>query len=69
MDPQSEDVPHWYPLMRAARSLGVPPWELEQVSVEWRERALLAEQAENAHQEHMQKKANKRSSLGGNREH
>jgi hypothetical protein len=62
-------VPHWYPLLRAARSLGVAPWEMEKISIEWRERALTAEQAEVAHQEYMQKRANRKHSMSGIREH
>jgi hypothetical protein len=33
-------------LVRAARYLGVPPWELERRSIAWRDRALIAESAE-----------------------
>ena len=32
--------------MRAARYLGVSPWELEKAPMKWRQRALMAESAE-----------------------
>lgn len=35
-------MPDWYPLMRAARYLGVPPWELLDQPLFWREKALIA---------------------------
>jgi uncharacterized protein Usg len=38
--------PEWYPLIRAARYLGVPPWELAEQSYVWQEWALAAESAE-----------------------
>ncbi len=38
--------PHWYLLIRAAKYLGVPPWDLEQAPIEWFYRALAAEEAE-----------------------
>lgn len=40
-------VPEWYLLIRAARYLGVPPWDLMQQPAIWREWALTAENAEN----------------------
>jgi hypothetical protein len=40
-------MPDWYPLIKAARYLGVAPWELLAQSVWWREKALIAESAEN----------------------
>lgn len=39
-------VPDWYPLIRAARYLGVAPWDLARQPVWWREIALQAERAE-----------------------
>jgi len=44
------ELPDWYPAIRAARYMGVPPWELHP-SVDnalWGEVALAAEWAENA---------------------
>jgi len=43
--------PRWYLTMRAARYLGTVPWGdarvgLEDVSILWRQRALMAESAE-----------------------
>lgn len=43
-------MPNWYPTIRAARYLGIAPWELAQRSVVWRDWALLAEAAEQAAQ-------------------
>lgn len=39
-------VPDWYPRQQAARYLGVPEWELEQQSIEYTNRALVAMDAE-----------------------
>jgi hypothetical protein len=38
--------PDWYRLLRAAKYLGVPPWELLQQPACWYDWALLAESAE-----------------------
>lgn len=40
-------VPQWYLLVRAARYLKVPPWDLATKPVWWMNVALAAEQAEN----------------------
>lgn len=39
--------PEWYPLIQAARYLGVPPWELAERPLIWREWALAAMAADN----------------------
>jgi hypothetical protein len=39
-------VPDWYPLVRAARYLGVSPWELAGQPTTWRHIALASERAE-----------------------
>jgi hypothetical protein len=39
--------PEWYPLLRAARYLGVAPWQLAERPLVWQEWALTAEAAEN----------------------
>jgi len=39
--------PEWYPLLKAARYLGVAPWELNQQPRMWLEWALTAQAAEN----------------------
>lgn len=39
-------MPDWYPLIRAARYLGVPPWELARQPATWMEWALTSEAAE-----------------------
>ena len=41
-------MPDWYPLIRAARYLGVPPWELLRQQPKWYFQALQAEKAELA---------------------
>jgi len=41
-------LPEWYVLLRAARYLGVAPWDLLEQPLAWREWALAAEGAENA---------------------
>lgn len=40
-------IPDWYIAIRAARYLGVPPWELIEQPTYWMEWALFAESAEN----------------------
>ncbi len=40
------EPPDWYLLIRAARYLGVAPWDLAERSVVWRDWALIAESAE-----------------------
>lgn len=44
-------LPEWYALVRAARYLGVAPWELLEQPVAWMEWALTAESAENEAQD------------------
>jgi hypothetical protein len=39
--------PEWYPILRAARYLGVAPWELSVQPMIWMQWALTAERAEN----------------------
>lgn len=39
-------LPDWYVLIRAARYLGTPPWELARQPTLWRDWALAAESAE-----------------------
>lgn len=46
-------LPDWYPLMRAARYLGVPPWELLHQPSVWVSWALLAERVESEVQEEL----------------
>ncbi|MBX6770885.1 MAG: hypothetical protein IRY83_04115 [Chloroflexi bacterium] len=38
--------PEWYLLIRAARYLGVAPWELARQSSVWRDWALISQSAE-----------------------
>ena len=49
-------MPDWYPLMRAARYLGVPPWELLQQAGIWQTWALTAEGAESEAQDLIQQR-------------
>lgn len=43
---ESAWCPAWYPLFVAANYLHVPPWELLDQSVYWRDKALIAQAAE-----------------------
>lgn len=54
-------VPDWYPLIRAARYLGVPPWELADQPTYMMHWALLAESAENQAEFQRQKQAQARA--------
>lgn len=51
-------VPSWYPLVSAARYMGVNPWELEHQSTLWIHRAHAAQNAE-AHAQEMASKHGK----------
>jgi hypothetical protein len=42
------EPPEWYLLIRAAKYLGVAPWELAGRPAIWRDWALAAESAESA---------------------
>lgn len=50
-------MPDWYTLMRAAKYLGVSPWDLDEQPVYWMERALAAEEAESEVQHELQRQA------------
>ena len=52
-------MPEWYPLIRAARCLGVAPWELLEQRSTWLEWALIAESAENEAQAMIAKQGRK----------
>jgi hypothetical protein len=39
-------MPDWYPLIRAARYLGVAPWELQAQPIAWQDWALMVENAD-----------------------
>jgi hypothetical protein len=39
-------VPDWYPLIQAAKYLGVAPWDLFEQGVHWQNWALIALEAE-----------------------
>ena len=51
------ECPDWFPLIRAARYLGVPPWELAAMPVCWRNWALIAQDVENTVQKEAQERA------------
>jgi hypothetical protein len=40
------ECPDWYATMQAAKYLGVPPWELLDQPVWWRDKAIIAMSAE-----------------------
>jgi hypothetical protein len=46
------EAPDWYVHLRAAKYLGVSPWELADAPAFWRHAALVAESAESTAQEH-----------------
>jgi len=52
------EPPDWYLLIRAARYLGVPPWELATMPAWWMQAALASENAEI----HGENERNKRAS-------
>jgi hypothetical protein len=54
-------MPEWYALVRAARYLGVPAWELETRCVKWLHRALTAEHAETWARNQAEKNALRRA--------
>ena len=49
------ETPHWYPLVAAARYLGVDPWDLFYQPTYWIHRAVAAQNAE-AHAQEMAEK-------------
>lgn len=55
------EIPGWYRLIRAAKYLGVAPWELLERpdSWAWQEAAFIAEVGENEAQEIVNKRAAK----------
>ncbi|MBI4496316.1 MAG: hypothetical protein HY689_00220 [Chloroflexi bacterium] len=53
-------MPNWYVLLRAARYLGVAPWDLLEQSAVWQEWALMAESAEAHAQDEAVKRARAR---------
>jgi len=55
------DVPKWYLLIKAARYLGVPPWDLAKQPLWWMKVALASQQAE----QQASKKGGGRSADGG----
>lgn len=52
-------IPPMYSLFRAAKYLGVPPWELERQSPLWINHAIEYESIENEAQEELRKRAEK----------
>lgn len=50
------EVPSWYPLLQAAKYLGVAPWELATKPQWWTSIALAAEAAETGAQKDRDKK-------------
>lgn len=49
------EQPDWYPLIVAARAMGVAPWELHAQPVFWTEVGLAYQQAELALRRHQMK--------------
>lgn len=50
-------IPAWYMVIKAARVLGVPPWELLEREAVWMHWALAAKSAENKAQAAQRKRA------------
>lgn len=50
------ELPDWYPLIRAARYLGVPPWDLLTQPLAWQHWALLSEVVEGEVQDELAKR-------------
>lgn len=57
-------MPDWYPVVRAARYLGVAPWILAEQPIGWQRVALIAEAAELEAQDALQKQAQDAASVG-----
>ncbi|AZF90302.1 MAG: hypothetical protein BPHS0_16 [Phage 5P_3] len=53
-------MPSWYSVIRAARYLNVPPWELASRPSVWTDWALASESAENAAEHAAANKVNKK---------
>jgi hypothetical protein len=53
------EAPDWYFHLRAAKYLGVAPWELSDQPVFWRNAALTAENVEGQYQEQQNQKQQK----------
>lgn len=50
------ELPEWYTVIRAARTLGVAPWDLAQRPRVWTHWALAAEAAEAKAQENLRQR-------------
>ncbi len=53
-------VPDWYPVIKAARYLGVPPWELVDRPAYWLHVALAAQGAEVSAEQRKSPKSSKK---------
>lgn len=60
-------LPQWYMQIRAARYLGVAPWDLVLRPLVWTEWALAAEDAENKAQADIDKRNTARAKHAGSR--
>jgi hypothetical protein len=58
-------VPDWYGLLRAAKYLGVAPWELAERPVYWEQMAHVAENAEAGAREQIEKGEQRRRKMLG----
>jgi hypothetical protein len=56
-------APDWYFVVRAARYLGVAPWELMKQSALWMKWALMAEHAEHEAERQLQERAQRMRNL------
>lgn len=55
-------MPDWYPLLRAAKYLGVAPWDLANQPILWQQVALVAEAAEAEAKQALEEQAQQRVS-------
>lgn len=55
--------PEWYEIIRSARYLGVPPWDLLKMPVYWHNWARMAEDAEHEAEKQIRKAQDRKSKL------
>lgn len=58
-------VPDWYATIRAAKYLGVAPWELTEREIVWQDWALIAESAEEGARQTLRENAAQKRRQGG----
>ena len=61
------EIPEWYRTRVAAKSMGVPPWELAKMPLVWQEWELTALEAEHAAEEAKREKRERKYKRGRKR--